>query len=58
MASENGKSLTLTLVATNGKSLELIFLKQKNGYNLLYRGTNEAPLYSSTVSYQSRSSVS
>ncbi len=42
---EDGNSLTLTLVSKHGKSLELIFLKQKNSYNLLYRGINEAPLF-------------
>lgn len=45
VALEDGGSLTLTLVSKRGKPLELIFLKQKNGYKLLYRGVNETPLF-------------
>jgi len=40
---QNKASLTLTLSSRYGKPLELLFLKQGNGYQLLYRGINEKP---------------
>ncbi len=39
------KSLTFSLPAKQGRMLELIFIRQKYGYDLLYRGINETPLF-------------
>ncbi|MEA3466736.1 MAG: HD domain-containing protein [Thermodesulfobacteriota bacterium] len=39
------QSLTFSLPAKQGKLLELIFIRQKYGYDLLYRGVNETPLF-------------
>ncbi len=44
-AVKDGESLTLTMASKWGKPLELIFLKQKKYYTLLYRGVNEEPLF-------------
>ena len=44
-ALQNQGSLTFSLPAKQGKTLELIFIRQKYGYDLLYRGVNETPLF-------------
>jgi len=43
-------TLTLSLQSRFGKTLELIFTRQKNGYDLLARGINTAPIFQQTAS--------
>jgi len=43
-------TLTLSLQSKTDKSLELIFTRQKNGYDLLARGVNTAPIFQQTAS--------
>lgn len=47
---EENESLTLTLESRQRIQLEVIFLKNNNSYNLLYRGVNKTPLFTRTHS--------
>lgn len=40
-----GVSLTLSLPTRKGRLLELLFISQEDWFELLYRGVNEAPLF-------------
>ncbi|HID02229.1 MAG TPA: HD domain-containing protein, partial [Desulfobacterales bacterium] len=42
---ENNSSLTLTLVSRTATKIELIFLKENDTYNLLYRSINTTPFF-------------
>lgn len=42
---KDGQSVTFSLPSKQGTTLELIFMRQKYGYEILYRGVNEAPLF-------------
>ncbi|MCX5870029.1 MAG: ATP-binding protein [Deltaproteobacteria bacterium] len=54
----SGKVLTLTLRSKNNTPLELIFTRQDNGYDLLSRGINTAPLFEQSASVFYRNFIS
>ncbi len=41
----NGQSITFSLTSRQGTTLELIFIRQTYGYDILYRGVNKTPLF-------------
>jgi len=51
------KTLTLSLPSQSGKTLELIFTRRKDGYDLLARGANTAPIFQQTSSVYYRNFV-
>jgi signal transduction histidine kinase/PAS domain-containing protein len=51
------KTLTLSLHSRSGKTLEMIFARQKNGYDLLARGINTAPIFQQTSSVYYRNFI-
>ncbi len=51
------KTLTLSLPSKSNKTLELIFTRQKDGYDLLARGVNTAPIFRQTSSVYYRNFV-
>jgi len=51
------KTLTLSLRCKSNKTLELIFTRQKDGYDLLARGINTAPIFQQTSSVYYRNFI-